>query len=55
MLALIGILLIVWIVLAVVGFVVKSLLWLGIVAVILFLATAAWGWFKRKTGKATAS
>ncbi|MGI8415866.1 MAG: hypothetical protein ACR2P2_06575 [Nakamurella sp.] len=48
MLAIIGILLVVWIVLAIVGFVVHSLLWLGIVALILFLGTAAFGWVKRK-------
>jgi type IV secretory pathway VirB3-like protein len=48
MLALIGILLVVWVVLAVVGFVVKSLLWLAIVAIILFVITAAFGWVKRK-------
>ncbi len=48
MLALIGILLVVWVVLAVVGFIVKSLLWLAIVAIILFVVTAAFGWVKRK-------
>lgn len=53
MLALIGILLVVWIVLAVIGFAVKSLLWLAIVALILFVATAAWGWVKRKSGART--
>jgi hypothetical protein len=48
MLALIGILLVIWVVLAIVGFVVHSLLWLGVVAVILFLTTAAFGWIRRK-------
>lgn len=50
MLALIGILLVVWLVLAVLGFVVKGLLWLAIVGIVLFVATAAWGWIKRNTG-----
>lgn len=48
MLALIGILLIVWLVFVVLGVVVKGLLWLAIIGIILFVATAVWGWFKRK-------
>jgi LPXTG-motif cell wall-anchored protein len=42
-------LLIVWLVLSILGFVVKGLLWLAIIGLILFVATAVWGWFKRKT------
>ena len=53
MLALVGVLLVVWLVLAVVGFVVKSLLWLAIVALVLFVATAAFGWVRRKAGSRT--
>jgi hypothetical protein len=53
MLALVGVLLVVWIVLAVVGFVVKSLLWLAIVALVLFVITAAYGWVKRKASSRT--
>ncbi|MDQ6657187.1 MAG: hypothetical protein M3Z00_02950 [Actinomycetota bacterium] len=53
MLAIIGILLVVWLVLAIVGFVVHSLLWLGIVALILFVGTAAFGWVKRRAGSIT--
>jgi hypothetical protein len=53
MLALIGILLVVWVVLAVVGFIVKSLLWLAIVAIILFVVTAAFGWVRRKATSRT--
>lgn len=49
MLALIGFLLIVWLVFVVLGFVVKGLLWLAIIGIVLFLATAAWGWLKRNT------
>ncbi|MET3806536.1 putative membrane protein [Nakamurella sp. UYEF19] len=48
MLAIIGILLVVWIVVAVLGFVIKGLVWLAIIGLILFLATAAFGWVKRK-------
>ena len=40
MLALIILLLIVWLVLAVLGFVIKGLLWLAVVGIVLFLATA---------------
>lgn len=50
MLALVGVLLVVWLVLAVVGFVVKSLLWLAVVALVLFVATAVFGWVQRKAG-----
>ena len=51
--AIVGVLLVVWIVLAVVGFVVKSLLWLAIVALVLFVITAAYGWVKRKASSRT--
>jgi hypothetical protein len=40
-------LLIIWLVLSVLGFVVKGLLWLAFIGLILFVATAVWGWFKR--------
>jgi hypothetical protein len=36
-------LLLLWVVLAVLGFVVKSLFWLAIVGIVLFLATGAFG------------
>jgi hypothetical protein len=36
-------LLVLWVILAVVGFAVKSLLWLAIVAVVLFVATGIFG------------
>ncbi|PVX59714.1 membrane protein [Rhodococcus globerulus] len=48
MLALIGFLLIVWLVFVVLGFAVKGLLWLAFIGAILFVATAVWGWLKRK-------
>ncbi|WP_353647898.1 hypothetical protein ABLG96_13530 [Nakamurella sp. A5-74] len=53
MLAFVGVLLVIWIVLAVVGFVVKSLLWLAIVALVLFVITAVYGWVKRKASTRT--
>ncbi len=39
--------LIVWVVLAVLGFVIKGLFWLAIIAIVLFVATAAVGGAKR--------
>lgn len=41
-------LLVIWLVLAILGFVVKGLFWLAVVGLILFAATAAMGWIKRK-------
>ena len=45
---LIGIL-VIWLVISVIGFVIKSLFWLGIIGVILFVATAAIGAFRGKS------
>lgn len=42
-------LLIIWLVLSVLGFVLEGLLWLAVIGLVLFAATAAWGWMKRKT------
>lgn len=41
--------LVIWAVLAVLGFVVKGLLWLAIIALVLFAATVVWGMVKRRT------
>jgi hypothetical protein len=41
-------LLIIWLVLSILGFVVKGLLWLAVIGLVLFVATAVWGWLKRK-------
>ncbi|MFC4945173.1 hypothetical protein [Pseudonocardia sp. GCM10023141] len=41
-------LLVLWVVLAVVGFAVKSLLWLAIVGIILFVATGIIGAVRRR-------
>jgi hypothetical protein len=42
-------LLVVWVVLIVVGAVVKGLFWLAVVGLLLFLGTAALGWVRRRT------
>ena len=49
MLRLIGLLLVVWLVITVLGALVKGLFWLAVVGVLLFVATAALGWNKRNT------
>ncbi|MEP7331831.1 MAG: hypothetical protein ABI692_07050 [Terracoccus sp.] len=48
MLGFIGLLLVVWLVLVVLGFVIKGLFWLVFLGAVLFLATAAYGYVKRK-------
>ncbi len=44
-----GLLLVVWLILIILGVFIKGLFWLVIVGVVLFLATAAYGWVKRET------
>lgn len=46
MLKIIGILLVVWIALTVLGAVIEGLFWLAIIGVVLFLGTAAYGALK---------
>ncbi|MET3721841.1 putative membrane protein YccC [Arthrobacter sp. UYEF21] len=41
-------LLVIWLILSVVGFAVKGLIWLAIIGLILFVATGVWGWVKRR-------
>lgn len=41
--------LVIWAILAVLGFVVKGLLWLAIIGVVLFVVTAVWASLRRKT------
>ncbi|HEV7957808.1 MAG: hypothetical protein JWL94_351 [Microbacteriaceae bacterium] len=43
-------LLVLWIVLSIVGFVVEGLFWLAVIGLVLFAATAIFGWLRRKTG-----
>lgn len=50
MVGLIVIALIIWLVLAILGFVVKGLFWLAIIGIVLFVATAI---FARARGRAT--
>ncbi|SOE03712.1 hypothetical protein [Blastococcus haudaquaticus] len=47
MLRLLGLLLVIWLVITVVGAVVKGLFWLAVVGALFFVATAAIGWTKR--------
>lgn len=49
MLGLIALLLVVWLAFIVIGAVVKGLFWLLIIGAILFMATAAFGWVRRRT------
>jgi hypothetical protein len=46
-LRLLGLLLVVWLVVTLLGAVVKGLFWLAVVGLLLFLATAVLGWNKR--------
>jgi LPXTG-motif cell wall-anchored protein len=45
---LIVLLLVIWIALSVLGFVIKGLVWLAIIGLVLFVATAAFGFLRRK-------
>jgi hypothetical protein len=42
-----GLLLVVWLVISVIGVVIKGLFWLAVVGLVFFAATAALGWNKR--------
>ncbi|MCZ2861083.1 hypothetical protein [Blastococcus sp. VKM Ac-2987] len=46
LLRLIGLLLVVWLVVSIIGAVIEGLFWLLVVGVVLFLGTAAYGWLK---------
>jgi hypothetical protein len=48
--ALIVLLLVLWLVFAVLGAVLEGLLWLLVIGVVAFAATAAWGWFTLRAG-----
>ena len=49
MLGLLALLLIIWLFFIILGIVIKGLLWLALIGIVLFLATGAWGWLKRRT------
>jgi len=51
MLILVIVLLVIWAVLAVVGFAIKGLFWLAIIGLILFVATAIIGAIRRAAGR----
>jgi hypothetical protein len=44
-------LLVLWLILAVVGFAVKSLLWLAIIGLVLFVATGIFGAVRRRAAR----
>jgi hypothetical protein len=44
--------LVIWAVLAILGFAVKGLLWLAIIGIVLFVVTAIFGWIRRKASSA---
>ena len=43
------VLLVVWLILAIVGFVIKGLVWLAIIGIVLFIGTAILGMIRRRT------
>ncbi|WP_146751946.1 DUF4175 domain-containing protein [Phytoactinopolyspora halophila] len=51
MLTLVLVLLAIWLVLSIVGFALEGLLWLGVIGVVLFVATALIGWVRRGVNK----
>lgn len=46
-------LLIVWLAVAVIGFVLEALLWLAVIGLVLFALTAIYWWFKFKKSRKT--
>lgn len=51
MLILVVVLLVAWLIVSIVGFALKGLLWLGIIGVVLFVGTAVIGAVRRKAIK----
>lgn len=49
MLGFIALLLVVWLVVTIIGAVVKGLFWLAVVGLLFFLGTAALGWTRRRS------
>ncbi|MGB3438609.1 MAG: hypothetical protein WBA97_07625 [Actinophytocola sp.] len=49
MLVLVIILLVAWLILSVIGFAIKGLLWLGLIGVVLFIGTVAVGAVRRRS------
>jgi hypothetical protein len=44
-------LLVIWLVLSFVGFLIEGLFWLAVIGLVLFAATAVWGWLQRRGGR----
>ena len=51
MVAFLIILLVIWLGLSILGFVIKGLFWLAIIGLVLFVATAIFGWLRNKTAR----
>ena len=51
MIVLLIVLLVAWLVISVIGFAIKGLIWLGIIGIILFLGTVAIGAVRRRAGR----
>ncbi|MEC3893797.1 MULTISPECIES: hypothetical protein [Nocardiopsis] len=49
MVYLILVLLAVWLILAILGTLIKGLFWLAVIGAILFVATAIWGWLQNRS------
>jgi hypothetical protein len=41
-------LLVIWFVLSILGLIIEGLLWLAFIGLLLFAATALWGWMKQR-------
>ena len=52
MLRLLGLLLVIWLAITLIGAVVEGLFWLAVIGLLFFVATAALGWNKRGKDKA---
>lgn len=46
-------LLVIWVLLSVLGFVIKGLLWLAVIGIVLFAATAVYGAIRGRSGRQT--
>ena len=48
------ILIVIWAVLAIVGFAIKGLLWLALIGIVLFIGTIVFGFIRRRAGRSAA-
>lgn len=42
------VLLAIWLILAIIGMVIRGLFWLAVIGGLLFIATAVWGWLQNR-------